>query len=273
MEKQNEMEIDLIDLFYYLKKRIWLAVAAFVLFAAAGAVFTACFMQDEYTARTRMYVLNRTSDSGISSSDYNTSNYMIKDYEVLIKGENVTRKVIEELNLDMSVATLASKISVSAINNTRVLQIVVVDSQPQRAADIANCVREISGTQIKAIMDVDAVNLVYEAEAPRGKSGPNMGKNVALAAILGAVATIGVLIVVYMLDDTIKTEEDVERYLGLSVLGVIPVSSEIGNFAKTTASASRKKQSLWGTKNLLRAKDKIDKTPGKLDSEAPTKKN
>ena len=273
MEKYNEMEIDLIDLFYYLKKKIWLVVAAFVLFAMVGAVFTACFMQDEYTARTRMYVLNRTSDNGISSNDYSTSNYMIKDYEVLIKGENVTRKVIEELDLDMSVSALASKISVSAINNTRVLQIVVVDSEPQRAADIANCVREISSEQIKEIMAVDAVNLVYEAEAPRGKSGPNMSKNVALAAMIGVVITLGVLVVIYMLDDTIKTEEDVERYLGLSVLGVIPDSSEMGNFARQTAAASQKQQSLRGAKTLLRTKDMIGKVAGKLTSKEPTKKN
>ena len=270
MEKQNEMEINLIDLFYYLKKRIWIVVAAFVLFAALGAVFTACFMQDEYTARTRMYVLNRSSSGGISSSDYSTSNYMIKDYEVLIKGENVTRKVIEELDLNMSVSSLAGKISVSAINSTRVLQIVVVDNDPQRAADIANCVREISSQQIKEIMAVDAVNLVYEAEAPRGKSGPNTSKNVAVAAMFGVVATLAVLVVIYMLDDTIKTEEDVERYLGLSVLGVIPVSSEMGNFARATGSVSQKQQSLWGAKSL---KDMLGKTTGKRSSKAPTKKD
>jgi capsular polysaccharide biosynthesis protein len=240
MENNNEMEINLIDLFYYLKKRVWLVVAAFVLFSAVGAVFTACFMRDEYTAKTRMYVLNRSSETGISSSDYSTSNYMIKDYEVLIKGENVTRKVIDELGLNMSVSTLASKISVSAIDNTRVLQIVVVDNDPQRAADIANCVREVSGAQIKEIMDVDAVNLVYEAEPPHGKSGPNMTKNVAIAAILGVVAAVSVLTVIYMLDDTIKTEEDVERYLGLGTLGVIPVSTELENIGGSRNSGKGK---------------------------------
>lgn len=272
MEKQNEIEIDLIDLLYYLKKRIWLAVAAFVLFAAVGAVFTACFMRDEYTAKTRMYVLNRTNENSISSNDYSISNYMVKDYEVLITGENVTRNVIEELKLDMTVSELAEKISVSAIDNTRVLQIVVVDNEPQRAADIANCVREISSAQIKEIMDVDAVNLVYEATAPHSKSGPSMSKNVAIAAILGVVATIGVLVVIYMMDDTIKTEEDVERYLSLSVLGVIPDSSEMGNFAKNAGSSAKKKQNLWTTKNLLRTKDLVGKFAGKSDDKMPTKK-
>lgn len=94
------MEIDLIDLFYYLKKKIWAIVAAFLVFAILGAVFTTFFMQDEYTAKTRMYVLNRSSEAGISSGDYSVSNYMVKDYEVLITGENVTREVIDRLHCD-----------------------------------------------------------------------------------------------------------------------------------------------------------------------------
>lgn len=239
MENQNEIEIDLIDLLYYLKKKIWIIVAAFVLCAALGAVFTTFFMEDEYTAKTRMYVLNRSSETNVSSSDYSISNYMINDYKILITGENVSKEVIETLDLDMSVSQLAGKISVEAIDNTRVLQIKVVDTKPQRAANIANCVREVASEQLKEIMNVEAVNLVYEAEAPLHKSGPSLTKNTVLAAALGMVAAIGVLVVIYVLDDTIRTEEDVERYLGLSVLGVIPISSEMGSLAKNAGTSTK----------------------------------
>lgn len=239
MENQNEIEIDLIDLLYYLKKKLWIIVAAFVLCAALGAVFTTFFMEDEYTAKTRIYVLNRSSETNVSSSDYSISNYMINDYKILITGENVTKAVIEKLDLEDTPSQLAGKISVSAIDNTRVLQITVVDNKPQRAANIANCVREVAAQQLQAIMNVDAVNLIYEAEAPLHKSGPSLTKNTALAAVLGMVAAIGVLVVIYILDDTIRTEEDVERYLGLSVLGVIPISSEMGNLAKKAGTSAK----------------------------------
>lgn len=247
--RKDEMEIDLIDLFYYLKKKIWAIVAAFLVFAILGAVFTTFFMQDEYTAKTRMYVLNRSSEAGISSSDYSISNYMVKDYEVLITGENVTREVIDRLHLDMSVSKLASKISVSAIENTRILQIIVVDNDAKRAAAIANCVREISSAQIKEIMDVDAVNLVYEAEVPGGKSGPNMTKNMVIAAALGVVLAIGVLVVVYMLDDTIRTDEDVTRFLGLDTLGVIPMSKELETMINTGLNNTKKNKLAGNSKH------------------------
>lgn len=244
MENRDEFEIDLLDLLYYLKKKILVIVAAFVAAAMVGAAFTAFFMEDEYTAKTRMYVLNRSSETSLTYNDYSVSNYMINDYTVLITGENVTKAVIDELNLDMTTSELAEKISVEAIDSTRVLQITVVDNEAKRAADIANCVREVASEQLEEIMAVDAVNLVYEAEIPYQKSGPSLTKNTVLAALLGMVAAIGVLVVIYVVDDTIRTEEDVERYLGLSVLGVIPASSEMGNLAKNTgASAKTSKKS------------------------------
>ena len=243
MEMQREeMEIDLLDLFFYLKKKIAMIIAAFVLFALLGAMFTMFFMKDEYTARTRMYVLSKSSDTGISTSDYSIANYMIKDYEVLITGENVTREVLNRLKLDMSVSELTNKISVSAIDNTRVLQIVVVDNKPQRAADIANCVREVASSQIKAIMDVDAVNLVYKAEVPTHISGPSLSKNTAVAAVVGVGLAIGILVVIYLLDDTIRTDEDVTRYLGLGTLGIIPASKELEAASNLGAAQKKKKK-------------------------------
>lgn len=241
MENHNEeFEIDLIDLLYYLKKKVWIIAAALVIGAVIGLAFTMLFVDTEYTATTRMYVLNRSSETAVSSSDYSISNYMISDYEVLITGQNVTKEVINRLGLDMTTKELSSKISVSAVDSTRVLQITVVDTKAQRAADIANCVREVASQQIKEIVNVEAVNLVYEAEVPQQKSGPSLAKNTILAAVLGMIAAVGVFVVIYILDDTIRTEEDVERYLGLSVLGVIPASEEIERGTAKLPDASKK---------------------------------
>lgn len=240
METQNKQyEIDLLDLLYYLKKKIWIIVAVFILCAAIGSVYTMFFVDTTYTATTRMYVLNRSSDSYISSSDYSVSSYMINDCEVLLTGQNMTDAVIEKLNLDMSTSELRSMISVEAVDNTRVLQINVVDTNPYRAADIANCIQQVASEQLKSILNVEAVNLVFEAKVPQQKSAPNLTLNTALAAFLGLFLCVGVLVVAYMLDDTIRSEDDVERYLGLSVLGVIPVSNEL-SYSRRSPAGSKK---------------------------------
>lgn len=226
--QNNEVEIDLLELFNYLKKRLWIVLAAVAVCACIGFFATKVFMTPEYTASTRMYVLNRSSEVNVVYSDLQTSSLMLNDYKVLITGRNVTNEVVAKLDLPMSSGALSGMISVSSPSGTRVLQISITDTDPQRAADIANCVREVASEQIKSIMDVDAVKDVYPAVVPTSPSGPNVQQNVAIAALVGLVASIIVLTAIFLLDDTIRTEEDVELRLGLSVLGVIPMTDDLG---------------------------------------------
>lgn len=229
MERRNEeMEIDLLELFRYLKKRIVIIVAVCLVFAVVGFVGTNLFITPKYTTDTRMYVLNRSNENGVVTSDFQIATYVMNDYKALITGQNVTKEVISKLGLDMKPATLSKMIEVTSPENTRVLQINITHTDPQKAADIANTVREVASEQIKQIMDVDAVKMVYAAEVPQSPSGPSATRNAALAGILGFVLAVGIYAVIFIMDDTIRTEEDVTRYLGLSTLGVIPVSMEMG---------------------------------------------
>ena len=241
--RTEELEIDLLDLFLYLKKKIVMICAVVIACAACGFLFTKLCIPYTYTASTRIYVLNRQSETSVVSSDYTISNYMINDYTVLITGQNVTKEVVAQLDLGMTHQELSNKIEVTSPDNTRILQINVTDTDPKRAADIVNCVREVSMEQIMEIMNVDAVNLVYEADVPNKPSGPSVKKNTLLAAIIGFAAVVGVFVVIYLLDDTIRTEEDVEKHLGLATLGVIPASNDFlaaqgGNLKKSVSKAS-----------------------------------
>lgn len=228
MENQNEEQgLDLLGLLLYLKKKVVLIGIVAAVFAVIGLLGTAIFIAPEYTASTRIYVLNKQNEDKVVTSDYQIANYMISDYTVLITGRNVTKEVISTLELDLTTKELSEMIQVTAPDNTRILQISVTDTDPQRAADIANSVRQIASEQIKDIMDVDAVNLVYTAETPSKPSGPSLIKNTLIVMILGVAAVVGVLAVIFVLDDAIHTEEDVQRYLGLGTLGVIPVSTEL----------------------------------------------
>lgn len=224
MNQKKELELNLVDLFLYLKKHLWIIATALVVFGVIGFFFGAFLVEPEYTASTRMYVLNRTNDKTVVYADIQTSTYLSNDYKVLITGENVTDEVIARLNLDVTSAQLASWIDVSVPDSTRVLQISVTHTDPELAAQIANAVREVASTEIQRIMDADAVNLVYAAKIPLQPSSPGTMRYTLIAAILGLLAAIAVLGVLFVLDDAIRTEEDVERYLGIGTLGVIPVS-------------------------------------------------
>ena len=219
---ETEIEINLLDLIKHLRKKVWIILAVAALFALAGMIFSTLFITPQYTASTRMYVLNRTNENTVVSADFQISNYMVNDYKELIKGRNVTHEVIQKLGLQMSDGALAGKIAVSAPQDTRILQIDVTDTDPVRAQQIANAVRETTSEQLKDIMQVDSVTTIYEANVPRSPSSPNVMSNTVWAGMIGFALIVVIYAIIFVVDDRIRTEDDVERYLGVSILGVIP---------------------------------------------------
>lgn len=243
MEERNELEIDIGELLRYLQQKLVSLVLAALVCGLLGWAVSTFVLSPKYTASTRVYVLSRSNES-IVYSDIQISTYVSRDFEVLITGPNVTREVITQLGLDMTDAQLASSITVTPMEDTRVLQIDVTHTDPRTAADIANCVRDVSALQICGFVDADAVKTVFEAQAPKNPSSPNVGRNTLLAAVLGLIALTALYAVRFILDDTIRTEEDVEHYLGLSVLGVIPDSEEL----RAERAAPPKKRAARGRK-------------------------
>lgn len=240
MDQQNERtEINLLELLQYLRKRYLIIVLALVLFTLGGYVTSAFLKTPQYTAHTQMYVLNRSDDNKVVYSDFQISTYVLYDYKELILGQNVTNAVIDALGLEnMTPNALANQITVSSPESTRILKISVTDPNPIRAAEIANAVREEAAVQIKNIMEVDAVKLVYKADVPKAPSSPNVARDTVLSAVIGVVLSVAVLSVIYLLDDTIRTEEDVEKRLGLNVLGVIPAVPDPADAAGSRSSRS-----------------------------------
>ncbi len=236
-------EINLFILLKHLQKKVWVIVAITVIFAVLGLLISMLLITPEYTASTRIYVLHRKSENSVAASDFQSSNYIVYDYKELITGRNVTQEVIKQLGLRMSSGALSQKISVSSPQNTRILHISVTDTDPLRAQQLANTVREVAAAQLKDIMQVDSVTTIYEAGVPSSPSGPNSVRNAILAGILGFTLTVGIYIVIFIVDDRIRTEEDAERYLGLSILGVIPNAESLANRAapkrKTPSGQSR----------------------------------
>lgn len=171
-----------------------------------------------------MYVLSKQDGgSSVTYADLQTGAQLTKDYMRLVTIDPVMEQVISELELDMSVSELRKSINVSSAGDTRIVSISVENADPKKAKEIANTLRETVGEQIVAIMNADAVNTVAEASLPTAPSSPSTMKNTAIGGILGFLLSIGVIVLIFVLDDTIKTPEDVENYLGLNVLASLPI--------------------------------------------------
>lgn len=153
---------------------------------------------------------------------------LTSDFEELIISHTVLDEVIEQIDYEgLTFGSLKNKITVTNRTDTRILQITVTDPDPLMAKAIVDKVIEISSEKIKSIMDIEAVNLVDEGTLNSTPVSPSYKKNVLIGVLIGIVITSAIVIVMYLLDDKIHTGEDIEKYLGLSVLGVIPeVSNE-----------------------------------------------
>ena len=159
----------------------------------------------------------------MTNSDLQTSTLLTNDYAELIQSRTVTEAVIAQMNLDLTHEELLAKLEVTVPADTRILTISVTDLDPYMARDLANTIRDTASEHIQQVMDVEAVNVADEANIPEQPVSPNTMRNGLIAGVLGCVIAVAVILIQYLTNDTIKTSEDVERYLQLSTLGMIPL--------------------------------------------------
>lgn len=234
MDKRNDIEFDLIDLLLYMKKRLWIIILTVVVFTLAGYVGSELLLTPEYTASARLYIVydvENTDDKDVLDQDYTQqlmAGQLRNDCVVLLSDVCVTAQVVENLNMASSPAGLSGRLNIKAEDNTRMVNLSIVDTDPARAAQILNEVCNVGKAKVAEMVGEDVVKVVHYAEVPSSPSSPSPKRNATVAAILGLVAAVSIMVVVFLMDDSIRNETDIEHYLGLSTLAEIPVSEELG---------------------------------------------
>ena len=225
----DEVEIDLLEVFGVLLHWAWLIV----LVGLAAGIVTFCVskfaLPEEFQSTTKVYVLNRSNGSHDTPTyqDLQMSTQLTKDYREMITSRYVLEKVITDLQLDWSYERLKKAVSVTTPTDSRIIQITVTDHDPADAQTICRAVRDEASKHIQSVMDIDAINLVDDANYPDKKSAPSNGKNALLGAVLAALVVSAFVVLRYLLDDTIKTSDDIENYLQMSCLAMIPLDEAV----------------------------------------------
>ena len=216
------IEIDIKQIFFLLLSKAGYILLTGVVLAVLTFTYFKCFVPKTYTSTSQIYVINKTSDN-LTSSDVSVSTYLSNDYVVLITTRPVMEQVISELDLGMTTGELAGMVNASVVTNSRMIKITVTDTSPIRAKRIVDCIAKVSATRICEIMDSEMVNIAEEGAVATAPVGPASTRNAVIAFILGAFMACAVIVIRFIMDDRIKTTDDIERYLGISVLGSIPV--------------------------------------------------
>lgn len=223
--KAFEEEIDLVWLIYALCKRLWLIITVAIVCACGMAAYTHFRIEPTYTSTSTMLVL--TKETTLTSlADLQLGSQLTKDYTVLITSRPVLNEVIENLDLNTNYKKLRQRISINNEEDTRILSISVTTNNAKQAKAIVDELAKVSATFIGDKMEVNPPKIIEEGESIGIKTGPNLTKNTAIGFIAGALLVCVAIVVLELLNDTIQTEEDIERYLGIPTLAVVPDRSE-----------------------------------------------
>lgn len=229
---KDEIEIDIMELIFVILDKIWLILAVGIVSALLVALYSKLLITPMYTSTTKLYVINRQNTETTTLSDLQTGTQLTKDYVVLVKNRPVIEAVIEKLNLNMDYEDLLENISVNAQDDTRVIEINVKDKDPDIARQIADTIADESSTSMAKLMDIDKPGIVEPGNLPTKPSSPNIAKNTLIGGIIGIFVTVFAVLLIYILNDTIKSADDVERYLELNTLGTIPLEEGVQQTTK-----------------------------------------
>ncbi len=246
MEKNEDIEIDLIDLLYLIRARFWMILLSGVLFATAAGLYSSVFITPLYTSTSQLYILSK-STSLTSLADIQIGTQLTQDYMLMVKSRTVVNQVIDNLELDMDYDQLVGMITVSNPSNTRILYISAQYPNSLMAKKIVDEFAYVSKIRIAEVTNSEEPTIVDEGYASPYPSSPNVKKNVMIAGLLGVFLAAGIIIVLHLMNDTIKNEDDIEKYLNISTLGLIPV--EVGGAKQMARDKKKRKQQASGSKN------------------------
>ncbi len=236
-QSPNSSNFDLKVLIEIISGRKLIIAVIIIISVLVSFLYTKIFCVNRYTACAKLLIVNVKDESeSLNSTDFYVSSHLINDYSEIIVDRVVLNKVISDLSLKKSYSALKSSVSIDNPNNSRILEIYVTAASAQDAQKIANKICTVSKEEIKNIIGIDSVNVMSPAALPSSPSSPNMRKNMLVGLAVGVLLAAATVTVLYYLDDKIKGESDVTKYLGIGILGNIPYTEQK---AKETRGRSR----------------------------------
>lgn len=217
-------EIDLLELAKEIMSRIHLVLLAALIFATVSFSYTKLAITPLYESSVSMIVNSRQDgNTSLTNDQITSSQKLVATYSVIIKSNTVLNQVIDNLHLNMSYKQLASAITVKDVNGTQIMNISVRNANPLTAYNITREIAEIAPSTLVDTVEAGSCKVISQVTAGEKPVTPNVTKNTMMGFALGAAVAIGVIVIWFLTKERhIVTDDDVQKYLELPVLGVIP---------------------------------------------------
>lgn len=227
-DKNNETVIDLFELLGVFIKKIWIVVVSTILGAVLAFGYTFFFITPLYKSSALLYVNNSDISIGsisasITNADLTAAKTLVDTYSVILKSRAVVNEVTRLADVDYTYEEMLSMVEAKAVNNTEVFSITVTSSDPVEAEKLANLYAEVLPQKITEIVNGSDAKIVDYAVVASKKTSPSYTKNTAIGAVLGFVLAAAVIVIGYLRDDIIHSEDYLtESYPTIPLLSVIP---------------------------------------------------
>jgi capsular polysaccharide biosynthesis protein len=218
-----ENEIDIRELFGIVRRRLLMIIAITLLITIIGASVSFFVLDKQYEASTKVLIGKPlTSGELIQYHDVLLYQRLVKTYGEIAQSRSVAERTVRSLNLGITPEDLQKKVKVNTLRDTEIIEIRVTDTDPKMSANIANRLTDIFSAQVMELAKVEFVQVIDDARVPISPVKPRPLLNTAISGVLGLMLGLFTAFILEFLDNTIKTPEDVEKYLKLPIMGAIP---------------------------------------------------
>ena len=223
MDNEENEVIDLTEILSAVRQHLLELIFVTLAAALVGFMASKFLMTPKYDSSALMIVNTRQDvNANVTSDQINSATKLVSTYSIIIKSDTVLQQVIDNLGLNLTYAKLNKRVTVAAVDDTQVMKITVQSDSPEWARQVCEQIITVAPDVIKEAVEAGSVKVISNPSLATEPVSPNIKMNTMLAAAVGFVLVIGIIVLQVLLDNKINTEEDVTKYLDMTVLGVIP---------------------------------------------------
>jgi capsular polysaccharide biosynthesis protein len=213
LQTEGEIEIDLFELLFLFRTKLKAILLCAVIGALLVGLYTWFFIPPKYQATAKLYIVSASSNSVVNLTDLQIATNLTSDYKELILSRPMMESTIRNLHLDgQTYISLRNMLSVTNASGTRILHITATTLDPELSCKIANEVARLSVSWLPEVMETNEPNIAEEAVVPLHRASPSYSKNAILGALVGAVLCYCFALLQYIMDDTITSPDQMEKY-------------------------------------------------------------
>lgn len=220
MQTEEEIEINLGELFQLLKQNIKMIVISILIGIIVLGIMTVFFIDKKYESTSKLFLKPDVTEGITDYTQINSNNLMVNNYIEMLKGNNIQSQAADELSMETNEVKAA--LTISNQTNTQIISITAITTDPELSKQIVDAVVKVFRKEVKETLNVNNIAVVDQAEVATAPVSPNLKMNLIIGALLGGFISVGYLFIKFMLDTHIHNKEEAEKYLGIPMLGSIP---------------------------------------------------